>query len=124
MPDVHSHTAIAIGASYAAGTFLGFDSNFLILAAVGACLSIGREPIESTNVVKQIWLAIYTVSGSTLIGAGLATVISIQYPNIQSAGFAISGLLGFFGQPIIKSITDIIATASQWVFKKFGGGNE
>lgn len=126
MPDIHSHTAIAIGASYAAGTLLGFEPNFLILAAVGSCLSIGREPIESAsqNVIRKLGVAIYTISGSTLIGAGAATIISVQFPALQNAGFAMAGLIGFFGQPIIKSTTEIIANAWKLIFKRFGGGNE
>lgn len=126
MPEPNTHTAIGMGAGYIIGTIAGLNPDYLVIGTVGALLAAARQtPTHADDGVgkmRQSVIALANIGGVSLVSASSTSILLVQLPSMSAAGIGIAALIGFFGQPIIASATEIIGKSWQIISSKFGGG--
>ena len=126
MPEPNTHAALGVGAGYLVGTIAQLNPDFLVIGAVSALIAAGRKPPpESIGLSRQrqMIMALCNISGVSLFSAGGTKLALLAMPAWASGGIAIAAMLGFFGVPLIASLTEIIGKGWQLIASKIGAGN-
>jgi hypothetical protein len=136
MPEINTHIAVGLGVSYLGAKIVGLDTDYLVIGIVGALLSASSHPPLETDCkentayckIKNTCMAIVNLTAIGFFAASGVSIL-IQYrPEINQVAVPVAGLIGFFGQPLIQSVSAFINGSSKallaLISNKIGGRNE
>lgn len=129
MPEPHTPIAAGLGISWLGAKLLGLDTDYLIVGMVGSLLAVARaepEPYQyQGNFLlergRRTFRAIADLCAVSFLAAVLTSIGVIFFKALEPAAVPIAGLTGFFGQPVIKSMTQFIGRAWRVGIKRLGG---
>lgn len=131
MPEPNTHIAAGLGTAYVGAKLLGLDVDYLIVGAVGALFALSRsqpEPLQAMGHfliarAVQFWGVTFNVGAVSFFAATSTSIGVHAYPPAASVAVPIAGLVGFFGAPIIKSVSEFISRAWRVAIKRLGGSD-
>jgi hypothetical protein len=131
MPEPHTPIAAGLGLSWLGAKLLGLDTDYLIVGMVGSLLAVARsepEPFQYKGnvLVERSWRtfrAIADLCAVSFVAAVSTSIGVILFKALEPAAVPIAGLIGFFGQPLIKSMTQFIGRAWRVGIKRLGGSD-
>jgi len=129
MPEPNTHIAAGLGISWLGTKLLGLDTDYMIIGMVGSLLAAARaepEPYQyKGNVllerIQRMFRAIADIGAVSFIAAVITTIGVTIFHALDPIAVPVAGFSGFFGRPIIKSITQFIGRAWRVGIKRLGG---
>jgi hypothetical protein len=129
MPEPNTHIAAGLGISWLGAKLLGLDTDYLIVGMVGSLLAVARsepEPYQyKGNFLiergRRTFRAVADLCAVSFVAASFTSIGVIFVKALEPAAVPIAGAIGFFGQPVIKSITQFIGRAWRVGIRRLGG---